>query len=247
MRILALDVGNSFCHGAVAEDGRIVGRASWPVGEAVPDASVFGVSLEVEAAVYASVRAGGEARIASWARKGNVPLRGVPSDIPYPIPVKQAHPERTGPDRVLCAAAALAQVGGPVLVVDAGTAVTVDRADPREGFLGGAILPGLSLMARSLARETSRLPFVPPGPVEDPLGRSTEEAIRAGVVWGWRGAVKEVVERLGAGWAGTLVITGGDAERLRDVFGGRGRWVPDLALTGIALSWERANENRTGR
>jgi len=108
-------------------------------------------------------------------------------------------PERVGKDRLYAAAGAALAVGRSALIVDAGTALTVDalRIEGRShAFLGGAIAPGPALLSQALAQGTAGLPRVEPRPGGAALGRVTEEAIEAGIAVGFRGAARELVEEI---------------------------------------------------
>src|SRR6185437_955999 len=136
-----------------------------------------------------------------------------------PISVLTDEPELTGVDRILNVAAAYEQMGNACVVVDAGTALTIDACNDSGEFLGGAIAPGAALMLDSLHEKTARLPRVELAAPEDAWGKNTEQAIRTGVFHGIRGMVKEIVENsataLGS-WP-DIIATGGDAQLL---FGG---------------------------
>ena len=158
-----------------------------------------------------------------------------------PVTVGVDVPDRVGIDRVCAAAAAhAARAGRPVVVVDCGTATTVDMVSAAGEFLGGAILPGPALLARALAEGTSRLPEVaaldtaPPPPLP---GRSTQAAIAAGIGWGMRGAVARLVAEAQTAIGGTadVILTGGSAGVVRDALPGAVE-MPDLVLAGIALA-----------
>jgi type III pantothenate kinase len=129
-------------------------------------------------------------------------------------------PERVGADRLYAAAGAADLVGRSCLVVDAGTALTVDAVLVSAGaraFLGGAIAPGPRLSAAALAAGTARLPRVEPRAGVRALGTFTEDAIQAGIVVGFRGAAERLVEELAAevGFeAAPVVLTGGAREFL---------------------------------
>jgi type III pantothenate kinase len=130
------------------------------------------------------------------------------------LDVREAH--TVGQDRLFAARGALRSAGGAALVLDAGTALTVDALDVdgnRRGvFRGGAIAPGPQLCAEALARRGARLVEIQPRPGARALGRSTPEALEAGVVVGFRGAARELVRAVGdeSGLAGApLVLTGG--------------------------------------
>lgn len=163
-----------------------------------------------------------------------------------PLAVALEAPARVGIDR-LAAAAAAATLRPPrsgAVVVDCGTAVTVDLVDRDGRFLGGAILPGPALQARALERGTSLLPEIESlGEAEPPPmpGRHTREAIAAGIGWGIRGAVRELVTRaldaLGGDGPGgpPVIVTGGWGRNVLPVLPGAVE-VPDLVLAGIAMA-----------
>ena len=120
------------------------------------------------------------------------------------------HPETCGLDRLFAARAAAALAPAGAVVVDCGTALTVDLV--RDGvFEGGAIAPGPSLLVRALAEGGAQLHAVHARPGAPALGRETAEALEAGVVVGLRGAARELVGELLAGAGGGLpvLVTGG--------------------------------------
>ena len=165
------------------------------------------------------------------------------ADLPWPPALPE--PQRVGIDRL--AAAAAAAVVKPeaegAIIVDCGTAATVDMVAADGRFLGGAILPGPSLMARALAQGTSKLPEVWALEHADPPalpGRNTREAIAAGIGWGMRGAIAELVARgrLVLGPSAPVILTGGWSRAILPAVPGATE-MPDLVLQGIALAAER--------
>lgn len=156
-------------------------------------------------------------------------------------------PADLGPDRVVNAAVAFSRFGGPVLVVDAGTAVTFDLVSADGVFLGGAIFPGQEALADALNRHGARLPRVSPAPVGDPVGRSTAECIRAGVGHGFRFAVAGLMNAYRQCFPDGLrtILTGGGAESLAGVLPGIDTVEPDLTLDGVRFLCERRNHVRT--
>lgn len=134
-----------------------------------------------------------------------------------PLTVGVDEPERVGMDRLLNAVAAATKLlrGQPGILVDAGSAVTVDWLDEAHVFRGGAIFPGVRLMARSLHDYTALLPEISLDRSAPALpGRSTVPAMQAGVFWAVLGGIEQIARRLGrAGAAAPRVfLTGGDAE-----------------------------------
>jgi type III pantothenate kinase len=161
----------------------------------------------------------------------------------FPLVLDVENPERVGIDRLAAATAAdrLREPGEPAVIVDLGTAVTVDLLSADGIFRGGAILPGVAMSARALFEQTDQLPQSdmvrlddPPPP---PLGRDTAAAIRSGLYWGAVGAVGELVDRLGRTIEAcpAVFLTGGAAPSIAEHFGSRGRYVPDMVLRGVAL------------
>ena len=162
-----------------------------------------------------------------------------------PLAVRVEAPEKVGIDRLLNALAAkrLCPAGCPVLIIDSGTATTVDAVSAEGAFLGGAILPGLELSARALHRYTALLPLISIEELAavspEALGRDTRPALLSGLFWGQVGAVRELIARLetylGAAEQPLLLVTGGGGEllvpHLPDAV-----WKPHLALQGLCLT-----------
>ena len=188
-----------------------------------------------------------EAAVGEFSVTKHLPMRQrriTAADLP--LGVALPHPQRVGIDRLAAAAAAavVKRPGKPAVVVDCGTAATVDLVAPDGTFLGGAILPGPALLARALAEGTSRLPAVAlleQGPPPALPARSTEEAIAAGIGWGIRGAVGRLVAEatLASGTDADVILTGGWSHAIRGELPAAIE-VPDLVLAGIALAVPRA-------
>ncbi len=168
------------------------------------------------------------------------------------LSVREAH--TVGLDRLFAARAAADLLSRSALVLDAGTALTVDALEvvgSARVFLGGAIAPGPVLLSQSLSRGTARLARVDPRPGARALGRSTPEALEAGIVVGFRGAARELVAQIGAesGLASApLVVTGGARSLLLDppLFSLlRVEVVPDLVHLGLLAAARDALAQRT--
>lgn len=184
-----------------------------------------------------------------WPRDWPVAHR-IPDKSRLPLRTEVLHIERVGIDRLLNAIAAnrIRQPRQTALVVDTGTAVTVDCINSEGIFRGGAILPGVRMSARALHLYTSTLPHIEAArmfsEVPHPIGRHTEAAIDSGLYWGHVGAVRELILRMRDELASfdpvkddnTLVlITGGAAPLLKPHFS-LASFEPQLALQGLALA-----------
>lgn len=162
----------------------------------------------------------------------------VEEDVVIPIGRQLDSKTMVGDDRLLNAAAAFEVLKQACIVVDAGTAITVDFVDGTGTFHGGAIGPGASMMLAALHDRTAMLPQVELRRPKEPMGHNTTEAIRAGVYYGLRGMVRELVEVYAerAGVYPMVVATGGDAQLLFDCYDLVDRIVPDLTLLGMAAT-----------
>lgn len=146
-------------------------------------------------------------------------------------------PSDLGSDRWAALVGARDLHGGPCVVVDCGTAVTVDSLDPTGRFPGGVIIPGVDTLAQALLARTARLcgPFAwhP-----DPIGRTTAEGISAGATNAVLGGIVRAIEfldrRYGAG-ALTVFVTGGQGALVAPLLDRPVRLEPDLVLHGLAL------------
>lgn len=166
----------------------------------------------------------------------------IEEEIPVPIG-RQLDPESiVGEDRLLNAAAAYGMFQQACVVVDAGTAMTVDFVDGAGTFHGGAILPGARTQLAALAARTAQLPEVELKKPQEPIGHNTQEAIRSGVFYGLRGAARELAEQYATqiGQFPLIVATGGDADLLFEDYDLIDRMVSDLTLRGVALAWQKA-------
>lgn len=206
-----------------------------------------GSAVVLVASVHDAAATRLEAVLAAVSATSHRPLRQrriTHADLPLAFGI--AEPHKAGIDRLASAAAAglVKSPGRAAIIVDCGTAATVDMLAADGTFLGGAILPGPALMAKALADGTSKLPAVAAlersAPPAMP-GRSTHEAIAAGIGWGIQGAIEKLVveARRTLGDDAELILTGGWRGAVRDALPSAID-IPDLVLCGIALAAERA-------
>jgi type III pantothenate kinase len=177
-----------------------------------------------------------------WARQRGDVVEVVHTGQQLPLRVLLGEPEKVGIDRLLDAVAVNHQrsSGAPAVVIDAGSAVTVDYLDECGAFRGGAIMPGFRLMATALHDYTALLPMVEVREPHPALpGLSTRGAMQAGVFWAVAGGVRAVVGEMAARCATSpeVFLTGGDGPLLLPVLSGARHW-PNLTLEGIRLTAE---------
>lgn len=163
-------------------------------------------------------------------------------ELEAPVATEVAERSKVGQDRLLCAAAAFARSRGACVVIDAGTAITVDFVDDEGVFRGGAIAPGLRMMLRALHEHTAALPEVrfEPEPRDPPYGRETTAAMRIGAREAAIGLVHRLIDLYAVhhGTYPAVVATGGDSGVLFEDDELVEHVVPDLQLMGLRQAVE---------
>jgi type III pantothenate kinase len=173
----------------------------------------------------------------------SVDIYRIGDDVPIPIGESLDPETLVGADRLLNAAAAWDRLKQACVIIDAGTAVTVDFVDGEGTFHGGAIAPGLALQLKSLHEHTDALPTVEfRKPSGEAWGRNTVEAMLRGVYEGVRGLAWRLVERYAEQYGAfpLVIATGGDAEVLFREDELVNRIVPELTLQGMAVAARHA-------
>ena len=157
------------------------------------------------------------------------------------IAIKYDNPREVGADRIVNAVAGHHLYGGPLIIVDFGTAITFDAISSEGEYLGGAIAPGLGIALEALIDRTARLPRVETAVPPSVIGKNTVHSIQSGIAHGYRGLVREIVGRMKAELekGAKVAATGGqslvfsETEEIFDLFN------PDLTLVGLRLVAER--------
>jgi len=155
--------------------------------------------------------------------------------------VRTDNPREVGADRIVNAVAALSRWGGPVIVVDFGTATTFDCINAQGEYVGGAIAPGFRISEEALFSKTAQLPRVEVKRPPSPIGTNTTHAMQSGLFYGYIGLVDSLASRCRAALdpSAKVVATGGMANLLSedseiieavDIF---------LTLRGLAILYER--------
>jgi type III pantothenate kinase len=151
------------------------------------------------------------------------------------------NPREIGPDRLVNAVAAYERVKGACVVVDFGTAVTFDPVSAEGEYLGGIIMPGVEISMEALTNRAAALPKIELGTPRALIGKTTIDAIRSGVIYGFAGAVDGIMRRLRAemGAETETIATGGLAEHIVPFTEEIDETDDLLTLTGLRLLHER--------
>jgi type III pantothenate kinase len=244
---LLFDVGNTRLKWGLYQDGRI-GRSGSVTHETLRDTGFAALTTKLPRRIekiIASNVAGASFATRLSAAIGlhcDGEIRFVHSDKrAYGVTNGYVQVRRLGVDRWVAMIAAYAERRAAAVVVDAGTAVTIDVIDKSGLHLGGQIIPGLRLMASSLATQTADLP--PPGRGRRPLSGgigmfagSTGAAITNGACNAVCGAIDRAARAVrSSGMRPRIVLTGGDASSILPLIDGKVQHQPNLVLQGLAF------------
>ncbi len=155
------------------------------------------------------------------------------------------NPAEVGADRLVTGLAAFHKYGGPILIVDFGTATTFDLVDAQGNFAGGIISPGLNLSLQALYMAAAKLPRVGIRQTETVIGRNTVAAMQSGTFWGYVGLVEGLVRRIRAEFGATdtkplpVVATGGLAPMFQGATDCIDHVEDDLIMHGLVLIYRR--------
>ena len=164
-------------------------------------------------------------------------------DVNIGIRVLVDRPEEVGADRLVNAVATFEEYGGPKIIVDFGTATTFDVIDDEGNYLGGAIAPGVNLSLEALHRASAQLPRVAIGRPERVVGKTTVQAMRSGIFWGYIGMIEGTIQRIcqELGNPVGVISTGGLAPLFSECSAVLERSDPNLTLKGLYTIYRRNN------
>jgi type III pantothenate kinase len=166
------------------------------------------------------------------------------------MPILYDNPAEVGADRIVNGIAAydrFGRDGRPLIVVDFGTATTLDAISGKGEYLGGAICPGVQISADALFQRAARLPRIDVRRPEKIVGSTTVGAMESGLFWGYVGLVEGLVRRMSdeLGGHAICVATGGLADIIAPETPLIEHVDPDLTLHGLRIVWERNQKLKT--
>jgi type III pantothenate kinase len=163
------------------------------------------------------------------------------STLDWGFDIRVVNPAEVGADRLLNTLAAHRHFGGPLIIVDFGTATTFDVVDKDGAYLGGVICPGINLSLEALHQAAAQLPRIGIARPQAVIGRQTVPAMQSGVYWGYVAMVEGLVARIKAEYGGPMqvVATGGLASLVAEGTMVIEQIQPDLTLDGLRMLAER--------
>lgn len=251
--LVLVSIGNTHTRAAVVRDDALEPSRVLPTNEAGETARVIAeIALadgdESPRVVIATVNAQAAEAIEAGLKSSGVDVMRFGRELSIPMANTLDDDSTVGQDRLLDALGAFARSQQACIVIDAGTAITVDFVDGEGTFHGGAIAPGLTMMLRALHEQTAALPQVtltqdlvpsvePPmeGDEQTPFGKTTVQAMSVGVVSAARGLTHLLIDRYAEFYNAypRVVATGGDAALLFENDPLVEVIVPDLTLIGM--------------
>jgi type III pantothenate kinase len=257
--LLVVDVGNTQTHFGVYHDGEDAVAEHWrfaTVRESTLDelgaalANLLGLRglgfTDIDRSIVSSTVPQLSMEWTEMSRRYlNHEMLNVGPSIRTGMPIRIDNPREVGADRLVNAIAAYARFGRRCIVVDFGTAITYDAVSDQGEYLGGIITPGVEISLDALYERAAKLPKVEPLEPRALIGKSTVEAIRSGIAFGFAGQVEGIVGRLRQelGDGTPVIATGGLAGVVVPFARATIDEVDDLlTLTGLRLIWERNAE-----
>lgn len=153
------------------------------------------------------------------------------------VPVKVDNAAEVGADRLVNTAAGFDRYGGPLIIVDFGTATTFDLVDGEGAYAGGVIAPGVNLSLEALHRAAAKLPLIGVTRPKSVIGRNTRDAMASGVYWGYVSVIEGITRRIQdeAAIQARVIATGGLAKLFVEATEAIETVDPDLTLRGLLL------------
>ena len=261
--ILVLDIGNTHTHIGLFTRGRL--RATWKLSTdprrtadeyVLQIRGILGEESASQGAILCSVVPRVRPTLSEAIEKAcHVQPMVLEADTEIGILNAYRIPAEVGMDRLANAVGGSFFIKPPILILDYGTAITLDFVDEPEHeggspiYRGGAIMPGIEMAAEALARGTAKLPTIDFSEPAGVIGETTAESIRSGLMHGYLGAVETLVGRARdeIGKPVRVIATGGDALRFKDRMPFVDRIEPDLTLFGLRQVYGIKNDCRLNK
>ena len=252
--LLVIDVGNTNITVGVFEDKEL--RCTFRMTTKLPRTSdEYGITLkelvecqgipskEIHAVIVSSVvpdimHSLGSAIIKYFGIKPMVVSAGIKTGIR----IVTENPKQVGADRIVDAVAAYTLYGGPVIVIDYGTATTFDLVDASGAFLAGVIAPGIRTSAKALWEEAAKLPEIEICKPKSILAQETITSMQAGLVYGQIGQTEYIIRHMKEEFAAgeiKVVATGGLGKTIASETTAIDIYDPNLTLHGMRLIYEK--------
>ena len=257
MKILCIDVGNTSIHYGIVEGQTVLKPGHFPTGQFRPEsyesffAALATLLVKVDGISFCSVVPQIDKPLLTHFRSTDLPVFHLTHLNCHGLELTYPRPEEIGQDRLANAIAAQKYYDVPAIILDLGTAVTLDIVSSA-GYEGGIIAPGLGVMTHYLHEQTALLPRLEEKDlleVEGAIGKSTIHAMQLGVAIGFSGMLDALLRRVFTelesrdGKAPVVLSTGGSIANLVKEWAQKSCFVRDLTLIGLAVAFKRASQS----
>lgn len=150
-------------------------------------------------------------------------------------------PSQVGSDRIVIAVAALAEYKAPLILMDLGTATTIEVVEPDNTYIGGVIFPGVKISLDALTSRTAQLPGISLDKPRQVIGRNTIDCMRSGMMYGTASMIDGLIDRMEEelGHKSTLIATGGMAQFITPLCKHEIILEKDLLLKGLSIIYQK--------
>ena len=150
-------------------------------------------------------------------------------------------PSQVGSDRIVIAVAALAEYKAPLILMDLGTATTIEVVEPENTYLGGVIVPGVKVSLDALTSRAAQLPGISLDKPKNVIGKNTVDCMRSGMIYGTASMIDGLVDRMEEelGHSSTIVATGGLAQFITPLCKHKIILEKDLLLKGLNIIYKK--------
>ena len=253
MNILCIDVGNTSIHYGIVAKQTVTASGHFPTERVRSESSrslfeaLAPLLPKVDGISFCSVVPQFDKPILDHLQASNLPIFHLTHQNCHGLELAYPKPEEIGQDRLANAIAAQEYYGVPAVIIDLGTAVTLDIVSSA-GYEGGIIAPGLAVMTRYLHEQTALLPRLEEDDliqVEGAIGKSTLHAMQLGVAIGFSGMLEALLERVIAELKSRnatkpiILSTGGSTANLIKEWEQKSLFVKDLTLIGLSAAFQR--------
>ncbi len=245
--ILAVDIGNTninigsfqgkklITHFCVGNKCLVNKKSTFPLESSILNESKY--------IVVASVNPKTETNFYKYlGKKHKKKVLVIGREIKPMIPILVENPKKLGIDRLLNALAAYRRTKTSTIVIDFGTAITIDMVSKEGEFMGGLILPGIRTSAYALNKQTALLPEIDVKRPAKIIGNNVENAIKAGIYFGTVGSIVYIIREVRRVYGNLqyTIATGGDAKTFKKDISEIDKFIPRLTLDGIRIAFEES-------
>lgn len=251
--LLAIDIGNTNISIGGIEDDKIVFEARIAT-DRVKTSDQYGVEIknilalfgvtpaDIDDCIISSVVPPAFNSVHTGMIKliGKVPMVVAPG-IKTGLNIRMDDPSKVGSDRIVIAVAALAEYAPPLILLDLGTATTIEAVGEGAAYLGGCIIPGIRISVDALSAHAAQLPGIRLDRPKRVIGKNTEDSMRSGIMYGTAAMIDGMIERMEEelGCHTTVVATGGMAQFIVPLCKRQIKLEKDLLLKGLNIIYKK--------